>query len=164
MESLRTELAGVPASRPRADGAGPQLLLELKRVFAENGWPYSEVDGAPVLVTELSGSVGRWDFYAQVVEDKELVLLYSISPQRVPLERRLDVSEFLTRANYGLADGNFELDFDDGEVRFKTVLHVQGEELDDLLVKRIVRSNGAALETYLPTIGSIITGGAPNSS
>jgi hypothetical protein len=162
MESLRTELAGVPASRPREDGAGPRLLLELKRVFAANGWPYSEVDGAPVLVTELSGSEGRWDFYAQVVEDKELVLLYSISPQRVPVERRLDVSEFLTRANYGLADGNFELDFDDGEVRFKTVLHVEGDELDDLLVKRIVRSNGAALETYLPTIGSIIAGGPNN--
>ena len=113
--------------------------------------------GPPVLVSELSGPEGRWDFYAQAVEEKDLVLLYSIAPERVPEERRLDVSEFLTKANYGLADGNFELDFDDGEVRYKTVLHVQGDALDALLVRRLVRSNGTALETYLPSIHSVMT-------
>ena len=73
----------------------------------------------------------------------------------MPAERRLEVSEFLTRANHGLADGNFELDFDDGEVRFKSVLHVPAE-LDGLLVKRVVRLNGTALETYLPSIAALI--------
>jgi hypothetical protein len=157
MEAMRGELA---AAGVAADGGGGSLLQELKRVFAENGWPYSEVNGAPVLVAELSGPEGRWDFYAQAVEEKDLVLLYSISPNRVPEERRLDVSAFLTRANFGLADGNFELDFEDGEVRYKTVLHVHGDQLDGLLVKRLVRANGLALETYLPTIGSVIDGSA----
>ena len=151
MEAMRAELRSAGAV---TDGGG-SLLSELKRVFAENGWPYSEVGGARVLLAELAGPAGRWDFYAQAVEEKGLVLLYSIAPRRVPEERRLDVSAFLTRANYGLADGNFELDFDDGEVRYKTVLHVHGDELDGLLVKRAVRANGLALETYLPTIGSL---------
>jgi hypothetical protein len=158
MESMREELGGTRWRSPSDGGARRPLLNELKRVFGENGWPYSEVDGAPVLVSELSGPEGRWDFYAQAVEEKGLVLLYSIAPQRVPEERRQHVSDFLTRANYGLADGNFELDFDDGEVRFKTVLHVEGDELDRLLVRRAVRWNGTALETYLPSIGSVIAG------
>jgi hypothetical protein len=154
METMRVELDDV--SHVSSESDGPRTLLaELKRVFDENGWPYSEVAGAPLLVSELSGPEGRWDFYAQAVEEKDLVLLYSIAPQRVPDERRLDVSEFLTRANYGLADGNFELDFDDGEIRFKSVLHVPAE-LDGLLVKRVVRLNGTALETYLPTISQLI--------
>jgi hypothetical protein len=76
----------------------------------------------------------------------------------VPEARRLEVSHFLTRANYGLADGNFELDFEDGEVRYKTVLHVQADELDGLALKRLLRSNGIAVETYLPTLGSVIAG------
>ena len=29
------------------------------------------------------------------------------------------MAEFLCRANYGLANGNFELDFRDGEIRYK---------------------------------------------
>jgi len=155
METMRSQLEGV--SSPLAEPNGQQTLLgELKRVFVENGWPYSEVAGAPVLLSELSGPEGSWDFYAQAVEEKDLVLLYSIAPRRVPAERRLEVSEFLTRANHGLADGNFELDFEDGEVRFKSVLHVP-EELDGLLVKRVVRLNGTALETYLPSIAALIS-------
>ncbi len=154
METMRSELAGV--SSAQVEPQAPQTLLgELKRVFLENGWPYSEVAGAPVLLSELSGPEGSWDFYAHAVEEKDLVLLYSIAPDRVPAERRLQVSEFLTRANHGLADGNFELDFDDGEVRFKSVLHVPSE-LDGLLVKRVVRLNGTALETYLPSIAALI--------
>jgi hypothetical protein len=157
MEAMRAELGGDGAVSPSDDG-DRSLYGELKRVFAENGWPYAEVDGAPVLVSELSGPAGRWDFYAQALEDRGLVLLYSIAPEAIPEERRLHVSEFLTRANYGLADGNFELDFDDGELRFKTVLHAGGDELDSLLLRRLVRANGVALETYLPTIAELIGG------
>jgi hypothetical protein len=157
MEATRGEFGDAGSSALPEAGMPQGLLGELKRVFDENGWPYSEVDGAPVLVAELSGPEGPWDFYAQAVEEKDLVLLYSIAPQRVPEERRRDVSEFLTKANYGLADGNFELDFDDGEVRYKTVLHLQGDALDALLVRRLVRSNGTALETYLPSIHSVVS-------
>jgi hypothetical protein len=160
MEATRAEFGDAGSSTLPEPGLPRGLLNELKRVFDENDWPYSEVDGAPVLVSELSGPEGQWDFYAQAVEEKDLVLLYSIAPQRVPEERRREVSEFLTKANYGLADGNFELDFDDGEVRYKTVLHVQGDALDALLVRRLVRSNGTALETYLPSIHSVMSGTA----
>ena len=158
MESMRAELSSVVQTEAAADGSSRPLLEELKRAFTENGWPYSEVRGAPVLLADLSGPAGRWSFYAQAVEEKDLVLLYSICPQRVPEARRLEVSRFLTRANYGLADGNFELDFEDGEVRYKTVLHVQADELDGLVLKRLLRSNGIAVETYLPTLGLVIAG------
>jgi hypothetical protein len=156
MESMRWELGAVGMSQPSGDPSAVPLLEELKRAFAENGWPYSEVSGAPVLLADLSGPAGRWDFYVQAVEEKALVLLYSIFPERVPEPSRREVSEFLTRANYGLAAGNFELDFDDGEVRYKSVLHLQGDDLDGLTLKRIVRANGVAMETYLPSITKLI--------
>ena len=76
----------------------------------------------------------------------------------VDTERRREVSQFLTGANYGLAAGNFELDLEDGEIRYKTVLHSYGDGLDAELLKKLVRSNGMAMETYLPGIGSVITG------
>ena len=136
------------------------LLGELKRVFVENGWPFSEVRGAQVLVSDLAGPLGTWKFYAQVVDEQDLILLYSVCPLRVPPERRPEVSQFLTGANYGLAAGNFELDFEDGEIRYKTALHIQGDGLDGSIVKRLVRSNGMAMETYLPGIGAVITGTA----
>ena len=82
------------------------------------------------------GVARTWKFYAQVVDEQDLILLYSVCPLRVPAERRPEVSQFLTGANYGLAAGNFELDFEDGEIRYKTVLHNYGDGLDANVLKR----------------------------
>jgi hypothetical protein len=165
MEALRDALrADAERTQDRAaatvtgDGSS-RVLGELKRVFVENRWPFAEVRDAPVLVSDLSGVWGTWKFYAQVVNEHDLVLFYSICPLRVPEELRLEAAHFLTRANYGLATGNFELDFEDGEIRYKTVVHVDGE-LSPSAVRRAVRANGIAMETYLPGIGAVITGTA----
>jgi hypothetical protein len=164
MEAIRDGLSARAAgtrSDTRSEAAQPEdsaLLEDLKQVFTENQWPYSEVKGLPVLLSELSGPLGSWKMYAQAVEAQSLILMYSICPLHVPDERRVEMSHFLSLVNHGLAAGNFELDFDDGEIRYKTVLHVQGDEIDGLAVKRLVRANGLAMETYLPGIGAVITG------
>ena len=49
-------------------------------------------------------------------------------PVKAPEEKRGAVAAFLTRANYGLILGSFELDFDDGEIRFK-VTAICGEQV-----------------------------------
>jgi hypothetical protein len=165
-ERLRDDLGALSKSASKGtvysgDPVAGALLADLRALFRENGWPFSDVRGAPVLFSELSGILGRWKFYAHVVEEQDLILLYSVCPFRVPEERRAEVSEYLTRANYGLAAGNFELDFADGEVRYKTALQRHVDGLDAAALKRIVRANGIAMETYLPGIGAVITGTAP---
>jgi hypothetical protein len=134
------------------------LFLGLKKVFSDYRWPFSEVPGMPVLLSELSGPLGSWTFYAQIVEEQDLIVFYSVCPLTVPEPRRVEVADFLTRANYGLALGNFELDFEDGEIRYKTVLEVEGGRISPDLVKRLVKANGLAMETYLPGIGAVVTG------
>jgi hypothetical protein len=163
MELMRSELTVLPdtgqGGPTRTEQRDKSRLLDgLKLAFVENRWPFSEVLGADALVSELSGPLGAWKFYAQIVEEQELLLLYSLCPLRVPVERRLEVSHFLTRANYGLSAATFELDFEDGEVRCKTVLHLDGGEIDVTALKKLVRTNGLAMETYLPGIGAVITG------
>jgi hypothetical protein len=165
-EKLRDDLMALSKSASKGTVSSGEpvagaLLADLRTLFRENGWPFSDVRGAPVLYSELSGVLGRWKFYAQVVEEQDLILLYSVCPFRVPEERRSEVSEFLTRANYGLAAGNFELDFADGEVRYKTALQRHVDGLDAATLKRAVRANGIAMETYLPGVGAVITGTAP---
>jgi hypothetical protein len=165
-EKLRNDLRDLSKSASKGTVSSGEpiagtLLADLRTLFRENGWPFSDVRGAPVLLSELSGILGRWKFYAQVVEEHDLILLYSVCPFRVPEKRRSEVSEFLTRANYGLVAGNFELDFADGEVRYKTALQRHVDGLDAATLKRAVRANGIAMETYLPGVGAVITGTAP---
>jgi hypothetical protein len=146
---------GKEDTTPSTDGS---LFSGLKKVFLDYRWPFSEVPGMPVLLSELSGPLGSWTFYAQIVEEQELIVFYSVCPLTVPENRRLEIADFLTRANYGLALGNFELDFEDGEIRYKTVLEVDGRYVSPALVKRLVKANGLAMETYLPGIGAVVAG------
>lgn len=44
---------------------------------------------------------------------------YACIDMSVDEENRMEAAEYLTRANYGLKFGNFELDMNDGEVRYK---------------------------------------------
>ena len=48
------------------------------------------------------------------------------APLNADESSRPNVMEYLTRANYGLRNGNFEMDVDDGEVRYKSYVNVKG--------------------------------------
>ena len=43
---------------------------------------------------------------------------------------RLAVAEYLTRVNFNMRNGNFELNMDTGEIRFKTYVHVGAGQPD----------------------------------
>jgi hypothetical protein len=147
-----------PPGEEMSESVDGTIFSGLKKVFVEYRWPFTEVPGMPVLLSELSGPLGSWTFYAQIVEQQELIVFYSVCPLTVPENRRAEVAAFLTRANYGLALGNFELDFGDGEIRYKTVLEAEGRYISPALVKRLVKANGLAMETYLPGIGAVVAG------
>jgi len=54
--------------------------------------------------------------------------------------------------------GNFELDFVDGEIRYKTSIDVQGDFLSFELIKQLVYANVMMMDEYLPGIMSVIDG------
>jgi hypothetical protein len=128
--------------------------------FKKDDWPATKLENQPAMSMNFQGQNGRWSCYARVEEEKQIVLFYSYCPVKAPEEKRPILADFLTRANYGLYIGNFEMDFNDGEVRFKTSLDVEGDELSFALMKRIVYDNVGVMDKYLPGVMSVIYGGA----
>ena len=107
--------------------------------FEEDEWPYRQMEDRPVLRTGFNGSNGEWACYAQVREDLDQFMFYSVLSAKAPEEKRMAIAEFLTRANYGLRIGNFELDFSDGEIRYKTSIDVENDRLTPALVKTLTK-------------------------
>ncbi len=89
-----------------------------------------------------------------------MFLFYSYCPVKAPENKRPILGDFLTRANYGLFIGNFEMDYNDGETRYKTSIDVEDDELSPALIKRLVYNNLAVMDKYLPGIMAVIYGGA----
>ena len=106
------------------------------------------------------GQNGNYDLYAQAHEEQQRALFVSIFPTKVPEAKRLDVAEFLTRANYGLILGNFEMDLKDGKVRYKTSVDLEDGHLTVKMVNRLVMTNLSMMDKYLPGLMSVVYAGA----
>lgn len=74
------------------------------------------------------------------------------------MEKRPAVAEFLTRANYGLALGNFELDLDDGEINFKTILQAPATVLNTALLRPYLLIGVETINHYLPGLDRVLSG------
>ncbi|MGB8647425.1 MAG: YbjN domain-containing protein [Anaerolineae bacterium] len=131
---------------------------KVRDMFKTMGWPATPIEGQPVLrISDYTGVNGRWTCFAQVVEAQSEFVFYSVCSVNVPPEKRPAMAEFLTRANYGLIIGNFEMDYRDGEVRFKTST-VLDEKFETGLLQGIVQLNVLTLDKYLPGMLKITYG------
>lgn len=89
--------------------------------------------------------------------DETTLLCYTVFPIKIPEARRVAVSEFLCRANYGLYHGNFEMDFHDGEVRYKTTgMTTEEESFDEEVIGRLLNLGFAMTDRYAPGILSVM--------
>ncbi|MEL6492946.1 MAG: YbjN domain-containing protein [Cyanobacteria bacterium J06621_3] len=66
------------------------------------------------------------------------------------------MAQFITRANYGLILGNFELDYTDGEIRYKTSLDVESDRLTPALTKNLIYTNVMTMDQYLPGLLAVL--------
>ncbi|HEX8845922.1 MAG TPA: YbjN domain-containing protein [Pyrinomonadaceae bacterium] len=129
--------------------------------FNGDGWTFTQLEGRTVLQLSARTEPGQqWNCFAEAREEQSQFIFYSVSPVNAPEERLPDVAEFLTRANYGLIIGNFEMDWTDGEIRCKTSIDVEGDRLTEALVRQLVYANVRLTGRYLPGILALIEGSA----
>ena len=135
-----------------------RLLNIVEAFLREDGWDYSQFESKNVLKTGYQGQNGSWTCYAQTREDDQQFLFYAICPIKAPDKKRAAVAEFITRANYGMVIGNFELDHSDGEIRFKSSLDVEDSELTEPMVRSAVYWAVVMMDKYLPGLLQVIGG------
>lgn len=92
-------------------------------------------------------------------DDWRRLLTFSTYPVMVPEYRRGAVVEALTRINYQLIYGSFEMDLADGEIRFRTVVEAE-KELDDTMIDRVLNANLSAADRYFAALMTITYGNA----
>lgn len=101
------------------------LLEVVKTWLTEDEWPFMQPEGTTIFRTAYRGKNGSFNCSAHLREDQSLLFFYSVCPVNIPEDRRPAVAEYITRANYGLYVGNFEMDYTDGEVRYKSSIDVE---------------------------------------
>ncbi len=124
--------------------------------FEDDSWSFHAMEGRPILSMAFTGNNGNLQCYAQAREDQEQFVFYSVCPVRAPEPKRPAIAEFITRANYGMIIGNFEMDYSDGEIRYKSSIDVEGVAFDKALIKQMVYANVIIMDRYMPGIMRVI--------
>jgi hypothetical protein len=131
----------------------------LGKFLNDDGWSPEVFEDIFAYRTRFEGKQGTFFCLAQVYIDLEQFAFYAIPHFKVPMKYRKAVSEYITRANYGLRLGNFELDLTDGELRFKNGLDFEGEKLSPQLIRNVIYPAVQTLDLYLPGFESIMKNG-----
>jgi hypothetical protein len=150
------------ANRQPARKARPNALAAYETLgrFLENDkWFPQAVAEQHAYRTYYKGKHGELRVFAQVRVDLEQFIFYAISTVKIPEVARPAVAEFITRANYGLRVGNFELDYSDGEVRYKSSLDFEGETLTLNLIRNAIYPAVQTMDSYLPGLLKVAFGG-----
>jgi hypothetical protein len=137
---------------------GWRAFATLTQFLKDDGWYPQQLDEKTIHRVYFAGKNGELRCYAQVRVDLEQLLFYVIAPVKTPEPMFAHVAEYITRANYGLRIGNFEMDYTDGEVRYKSSFDFEGELLTPKLIKNAMYPAVHTMDLYLPGLLGVMYG------
>ena len=98
---------------------------------------YTAREGIISLNMEIDNVVGKLSFFIDVRENDYIT--YAVMGNKAAPENITAIAEYLHRANYGLVYGNFEIDHEDGEIRYKLVTDCEdASNISNRLIDRCI--------------------------
>ncbi|MFO0818951.1 MAG: YbjN domain-containing protein [Pirellulales bacterium] len=87
--------------------------------FEDRDLRFAAQEERQTVTADFRGEVGTFRVLARVDDAEGLFQVFGYMPVRIPEGARPAIAEAITRANFGLKIGKFEMDMDDGEVLFQ---------------------------------------------
>ncbi|WP_170229052.1 tetratricopeptide repeat protein [Polyangium fumosum] len=162
-ETMAAKKAGTKARKAAKVEEAPRTArLVVEEVLGASGFTFALAEDEAGYIDYLA-AVGQGiveAFAVRLSEELERVVVYVIFEPKAKKELRTELAEFVTRANFGMGDGNFEMDFDDGSVRFKIALDYTEEPLSPLLLRNMIFDAMDTTEVYADALARVIAGKA----
>lgn len=100
-----------------------KIAMAVKHYLEEDNWHYSfdEETGIFEFILKTDCSIQTIHYFVDIHRTEMLV--YGICPVRVAcddVDKMARMAEFIAKANNGLKNGNFELNYANGEIRYKS--------------------------------------------
>ena len=134
-----------------------QALDTVKEVLEKAELTPKPIEGGNGFEAHFAEDGPRVRGVALVLEAEKFVFYFEFK-QKATRKTVRATMEYITRANYDLTIGNFELDVDGGLVRYKSSLDFSGVDLSAVLVRNIIVSGIYVLETYSTGLIAVVEG------
>ncbi|HSI86651.1 MAG: YbjN domain-containing protein [Candidatus Methylacidiphilales bacterium] len=128
----------------------------VKAFFDRQELKYRQEPELGMLQMHVSSRNGSWQCVVHVNTERNVLSVFCIFPVKAKKTKRALLSETLVRANYGLLVGAFEMDYDDGEIRYKSSMPLHSDELSDDVLHHIVLASAHTFERYFESLMMVI--------
>jgi len=135
------------------------LVNIIKQFLVNDGWRFSfdENNGVFSFGLKVESKIKIIRYYITVYKNEIVVYgICPIGPDHTNANMMAQMAEFLCRANYGLKNGCFELDFSDGEIRFKSFIDCENVIPSIEIIRNSICCTEAMFKLYAPGIEDII--------
>lgn len=133
-----------------------RLFDKLVSFYEKLGWPMQPVPNNTILAVLYRGDNAQWDFIASSDEDNQIITLFARFPEACPPEKYPTLSEFLEKANFGMAHGAWVMDRQDGEIRYRVGVDVSKLEINDAFLESLTVYTNLTMDYYLEAILAIL--------
>jgi hypothetical protein len=130
----------------------------IKDFLESQQWQFTQVKGKDVLLFGISGINGNFQCIADLSEEKKEFIFFSVCGANTPPDKRQMMLELLNILNYRLFFGNFEMDVEDGEVRFRASISFDNIELNQNFIEELIMTNIMTMDKSLPSIIGLMFG------
>ena len=139
-------------------GIGQTMMDVVLQFMQEDQWIFQKIENKQVLRAGYRGERGTWVCHARIDEENRRFLFYSFMGMNIAQANRLKVLEYLNRVNHCLPIGNFEMNMDTGDVRFRTGVEIPAGGLTVPVVRTIVYTNVHSIDHYFPGVVAVVHG------
>ncbi|WP_139999770.1 YbjN domain-containing protein [Paenibacillus paridis] len=131
------------------------LATQIEACLQANSLKYEYFSDSIIRLRYSSPAGGTWIGLIRIEPEEDLIVLYSVFPEQIPAPLRQGISLQLMGENYDLLNGAFELDQEDGELRFRSSL-ICSEGWNESSFTMLLNDQIQKMEHYLPVVHQII--------
>lgn len=135
----------------------------IQEFLDKDDWHYTfdEKDGVFKFGYRAHGPLRDFDYLVFVHRSSyQVYAVSSVSADPDEHEIMGRLSEFFHRANYGVMNGNFELDFEEGEIAYKCNVNCNGMEPSECVLRDSIYWPAGMFKRYGKGIVAVLFGGA----
>lgn len=130
----------------------------IKEFLKNQEWQFTQVEGKNVLLFGIGGKNGNFQCIADLIVEDNRLIFFSVCGANTPESKRQDMLQLLNDLNYKLFFGNFEMDLQGGEVRFRTSISFKHFILNQDFIEELIMSNIVTMDKSLPSIVGLMFG------
>jgi len=125
-----------------------KLIHQVEEILTSKQLKFETHDEQLIRMTLQSKGTESWKQFIRVEEEAKLVILYAIFPALVEEQNREALALQFMNENYYLMNGAFELDVEDGELRFRSSL-LCPTHVDPQCFNQILNDHIQVMDHYL---------------